>query len=113
MVAEHAAQIAPLAHDIDLVLHLIASHHGHCRPFAPVAVDASPIDVRLDDHRSERFGALEFQPMSSNHELYRLDSPVADRFWRMVERYGWLELCWLEAILRLANHRASEMEAPL
>ena len=111
MVGAHAALIAPLAHDIELVLHLIASHHGHCRPFAPVAVDAGPIHVRLDEHRSERFGTLAFQPTSSGHELHRLDSPVADRFWRVVERYGWLELCWLEAILRLANHRASEAEA--
>jgi CRISPR-associated endonuclease/helicase Cas3 len=96
--------------DIDLVLHLVASHHGYCRPFAPVVFDDTPIDVTLTGHRSEVFGAIDFSASSSNHGLHRLDAPLADRFWRLIERYGWLELCWLEAVLRLADHRASELE---
>lgn len=96
--------------DIDLVLHLVASHHGHCRPFAPVVADERPVDVSLLGHQSTVFGVIDFAPTSSKHELHRLDAPVADRFWRLVEKYGWQELCWLEAILRLADHRASEEE---
>ncbi len=98
------------AFHLDLVLHLIASHHGYCRPFAPVAVDESPVDVSLDGHASNTFGALDFSPTTSRNGLYRLDSPLADRFWALIARYGWLELCWLEAILRLADHRASQQE---
>jgi CRISPR-associated endonuclease/helicase Cas3 len=96
--------------DIDLVLHLVASHHGYCRPFAPAVLDDHPVAVALADHRSDAFGAIDFPASSSNHGLHRLDAPLADRFWRLVEKYGWLELCWLEAVLRLADHRASQFE---
>jgi CRISPR-associated endonuclease/helicase Cas3 len=96
--------------DVDLVLHLVASHHGYCRPFAPVVIDESPVDVSLAEHTSGAFGRIDFGPTSSRHDLQRLDSPLADRFWGLVAKYGWQELCWLEAILRLADHRASEHE---
>jgi CRISPR-associated endonuclease/helicase Cas3 len=95
-------ELLAAAHDPDLVLHLVASHHGYARPFVPVAVDAAPVEVGWD-------GAT----YSSNHELHRLDQPPPARFWRLVRRYGWHGLAWLEAILRLADHRASEArEAP-
>jgi CRISPR-associated endonuclease/helicase Cas3 len=102
--------VSAMANDIDLVLHLVGSHHGYCRPFAPAVVDDSPVDVSLEGHKSPTFGSLSFGPATSRHELHALDSPLADRFWSVVGRYGWLELAWLEAILRLADHRASEME---
>lgn len=96
--------------DLDLVLHLIASHHGECRPFAPVVIDHAPIKVTLTGHSSAVFGDIDFRDLPSNPMLHRLDSPLADRFWALVAKYGWQELCWLEAILRLADHRVSEEE---
>lgn len=110
MLEKHLEIVKAKAHDIDLVLHLVASHHGYCRPFAPVIIDDEPVEVVLSNHQSTSFGMVELSATTSKHELHRLDAPLADRFWRLVERYGWLELCWLEAILRLADHRASEEE---
>jgi CRISPR-associated endonuclease/helicase Cas3 len=101
----HDAAMEP---DLDLVLHLIGSHHGYCRPFAPVVLDDAPVDVALSAHTSPTYGELDFAGTPSRHELHRLDSPLADRFWSLIAKYGWQELCWLEAILRLADHRASE-----
>lgn len=96
--------------DLDLLLHLVASHHGYCRPFAPVVIDDSPVDVSLAQHTSDKFGTINFGSTTSRNALHRLDSPLADRFWTLVAKYGWQELCWLEAILRLADHRVSEWE---
>ena len=104
-------QVAEKAHDLELVMHLVASHHGHCRPFAPPIEDPKPTDITRVRHESKTFGTISFDATTSAHGLHGLDSPLADRFWLLVAKYGWLELCWLEAILRLADHRASEDEA--
>lgn len=91
------------AHDRDLVLHLIGSHHGWCRPFAPAVVDEAPVDVEVEIDGRRVVGR-------SDHPLGRLDSGVTDRFWALTERYGWWGLAWIEAVMRLADHRASEAE---
>ncbi|MBN1656679.1 MAG: hypothetical protein JXA30_23100, partial [Deltaproteobacteria bacterium] len=96
--------------DIDLVLHLVASHHGYCRPFAPVVIDEDPVEVSLSKHASREFGTLDFSLPTSKNELHRLDSALGDRFWALIANYGWQQRCWMEAILRLADHRASEEE---
>ena len=89
--------------DRELVLHLVASHHGHARPFVPVVADEHPVQVRasLEGRLVET---------SSATGLERLDSGVADRFWRLVRRYGWWGLAWAEAVTRLSDFRASQKE---
>ena len=110
MLQAARAELAARANDWDLVVYLVASHHGACRPLAPVSEDDAPVEVMLRNHRSEIYGTVDFSPTSSAHGLHRLDSDLAARFWALVKKYGWLELCWLEAVLRLADHRASELE---
>lgn len=87
------------AHDPELVLHLVGAHHGWCRPFAPPVRDCEPVEVEFANAR-----------VSSDHGLERLDAGVAERFWRLTARYGWYGLAWLEALVRLADHRRSEEE---
>lgn len=103
-LTESAADpLAAHASDWPLVQHVVASHHGHCRPLAPWVPDLDPVDVVFS-----RDGVT--CRSSSAHELARLDSGVAERFWQMVRKYGWWGLAWLEAMLRLADHRQSERE---
>ena len=89
--------------DDDLVLHLVGSHHGHCRPFAPVVDSSNPVQVEetiLGCQMSAR----------TDTKLEQLDSGVPERFWALVRRYGWWGLSYLEALMRLADHRCSEAE---
>jgi CRISPR-associated endonuclease/helicase Cas3 len=85
--------------DRDLLLHLVGSHHGWCRPFGPVAPDDEPVEVSYGGYRAR-----------SDHRLEAAGSGVAERFWRLTRRYGWWGLAYLEALVRLADHRTSEAE---
>ena len=72
----------------DLVLHLIAAHHGHARPF---------FDIRAFD--KEQFSTSENQ--QANIE-------VMQRFGRLQNRFGRWGLAWLESLIRCADAQASQ-----
>lgn len=93
----------------DLVLHLVTSHHGHGRPFAPVSPDPSPPDIRGVFQGKEL--SLDAALRSSSPPAHRLDSGVAERFWRLTRRYGWWGLAYLECVLRLADWYARRFVA--
>lgn len=92
------------ANDRDLVLHLVATHHGWGRPLLPVIKDTDPqkISYMFNGHRME---------LNEDISEGALALDMADRFWRLTERYGYYGLAWLESILRLADHQESSEEA--
>ena len=98
------------AHDPDLVRHLVASHHGHCRPQAKAVSDRRPVTVTVAG--SIAFDDLEVEASAlSSHSLARLDSGVVRRFQTVLDRYGWYRMAHLEALLRLADHRQSNIDS--
>ena len=91
--------------EFELLLHLIASHHGHGRPFAPVCEDkeAPPLKDRLASLCIE----LDADSRRALPAPHLLDSGVSDRFWALTRRFGWWGLAYREAILRLADWHVS------
>jgi CRISPR-associated endonuclease/helicase Cas3 len=92
-----------------LLLHLIASHHGHARPFAPVCQDVNP--PRIDGSHAATTLALSTEERTALPP-HRLDSGIAERFWHLTRRFGWWGLGYHEAILRLADWHASAHPQP-
>ena len=96
------------AHDPILVLWLIGTHHGYGRPFFDFH-DANPdqplpcLDVGEWQLPADRAG-----PQSLAFDLDGADWPSL--FESLKRRYGIWGLAHLEAVLRLADHRASEEE---
>ena len=88
----------------ELALHLIASHHGYCRPFAPYSkrdqVDRNAAFV-IDDETLRGSGPT---------KLVDAGSGVAERYWRLTRKYGWWGLAYMEALLRVADWTTSEDE---
>jgi len=70
----------------DLILHLIAAHHGYARPHFP---------ERAFDRN---------QPKPENQ---RIAHDVMLRFNRLQRQYGWWQLAYLEAVLKAADAMAS------
>ena len=82
--------------DRDLLLHLIESHHGYCRPNAPPVADqgAGPVEYEFN-------GAV-LRALSSTG-LEKAGSGASRRFWACTRKYGWWGLAWIEALFLLAD----------
>jgi CRISPR-associated endonuclease/helicase Cas3 len=106
------------AHDPELVLWLIGTHHGYGRPRFPHAEPRDNervsfsgfepfVDIGLDLEPSAGPQRLDFTlKVATSIGMVEVDWPMI--FARLEERYGIWGLARLEAILRLADHRASE-----
>lgn len=86
--------------DDSLVLHLVGSHHGACRPLAPWVDDPVPATVLV--------GKV---TVSTDTRLARVGSGVSERFWALIREYGWWGLSYLECLVRLADWKISQEEA--
>jgi len=105
-LAPHVARFAE-AEDPELVLWLVGAHHGHGRPFFP---HRDP-----DDDKPRRLPAVSGLPAEvppgPGPQSFAFDWNGLDwsgLFARLKARYGVWGLAHMEAVLRLADHRASE-----
>ena len=80
--------------DPELVIHLVASHHGYARPLLPPIADPAPLGIDVDLDGIAR-GTL------NSADVIDWESPA--RFARLCERYGRWGLALLESIVRLAD----------
>jgi CRISPR-associated endonuclease/helicase Cas3 len=95
------------AHDPELVLWLIGVHHGYGRPLFPHADEDPPTGL------ASALGGLKAAPGPGPQSLAFCFNgwDWAQIFDRLKRRYGGWELARMEAIVRLADHRASEASA--
>jgi CRISPR-associated endonuclease/helicase Cas3 len=80
--------------DSDLVVHLVAAHHGCARPLLPPIVDEHPEQVKVE------VGGGQIAVFDTAETV---DWAGPERFGRLCERYGRWGLALLEAIVRLAD----------
>jgi CRISPR-associated endonuclease/helicase Cas3 len=82
----------------ELILHLIAAHHGWARPhFEPQACDnEGPLDPATGQRR---------RPTTRENEAIAIEA--MQRFGRLQLRFGRWGLAWLESLLRCADALAS------
>jgi CRISPR-associated endonuclease/helicase Cas3 len=73
----------------DLVLHLVAAHHGRARPHFPMEEVFDP------------------EPGRTQADVDRLACEVPRRFARLQRKYGRWGLAYLESLLRAADWAAS------
>jgi len=85
--------------DLELVHHLVVAHHGHARPLLPAVMDRSAPSVQLPIEGL----SLKIDPVAR-----QVDWEHPAIFERLCQRYGWWGLAMLEAIVRLADMKASE-----
>ena len=85
---QHHAEFMELNHDMqELVLHLVAAHHGRARPHFPM-------DEAFDPEGGSKFAAA-----------LAIETPR--RFARLQRKYGRWGLAYLESLVRAADYAAS------
>jgi CRISPR-associated endonuclease/helicase Cas3 len=93
--------------DDDLLLHLVATHHGSARPFAdPVDENNAAAEPFLIP---DLFGQS-FQLPTAAQRVAAWNAELPERFWRVVRRFGWWGAAYREAVFRLADHTQSRRE---
>ncbi|GGL19959.1 type I-G CRISPR-associated helicase/endonuclease Cas3g [Mangrovihabitans endophyticus] len=97
LVAAHLAE-HPHPGDADLLIHLVAAHHGYARPLARLVIDPQPRTVLalIDGHKAT----------TASDRTVDLDQPT--RFTHLNQRYGRWGLALLETIVRCADMTVSE-----
>lgn len=90
--------------DVDLVVHLVASHHGHARPWLPPVIDDHPVEV---SHTIDGEAAGLDNATVTIHTGETVDFEQPARFSRLNRRYGRWGLALLESVVRCADMTVS------
>lgn len=85
--------------DVELVRHLIVSHHGKARPLLPALLDDAAPKTRVE---------VDGQGVMVDGEPNQVDWTQPARFEALNGRYGWWGLAFLETLVRLADMWCSE-----
>ncbi len=85
-------------HEVDLLVHLVISHHGRGRPLVPPADDTTGGRVRVE---------VEGRHVEADADLSVIDWEQPARFRRLNDVYGPWGLALLEAVVRRADHAVS------
>jgi CRISPR-associated endonuclease/helicase Cas3 len=97
--------------DTELFEYVLGTHHGWGRPAWPFIEDDVVYDppgtVTVAFETFQLTGELQARPEIA---LAALHAGWVDLFWRLVRRYGYWGLAYLETLLVLADHRQSEAE---
>jgi CRISPR-associated helicase Cas3 len=90
----------PVEWDSDLVLHVVATHHGYARPLILPVPDGAAADIHAE---------IDGAQVAVSGDLGEVDWEQPARFRRCCERYGYWGLALLEAIVRQADHQVSAL----
>lgn len=94
LVAAYLVQVSPpYEGDTELLLHLVASHHGHARPLLPWVRDDAGHDLVATVDGTKVTARLP----------RRVDVALAERFATLNRRYGRWGLALLESVVRCAD----------
>lgn len=109
-LAPHMPRFVTESKDPELVLWLVGTHHGHGRPLFP---HDDPEDAQPRTNLPNVLGIPRTLPPGHGPQSLAFDWNGLDwpsLYELLKARYGVWELARMEAILRLADHRASEEE---
>jgi CRISPR-associated endonuclease/helicase Cas3 len=90
----------PVEWDGDLVLHVVATHHGYGRPLILPVYDGAAAEIHAE---------IDSAQIAVSGDLAEVDWEQPARFRRCCERYGYWGLSLLEAIVRQADHQVSAL----
>ncbi|MFC8406558.1 type I-U CRISPR-associated helicase/endonuclease Cas3 [Streptomyces griseoincarnatus] len=86
--------------DANLIIHLVAAHHGRGRPLLPPVPDPDPVEVECT--------MPDGQQVTVSSTAMGVDWNGPDRFAALMDQYGPWGTAMLEAIVRLADMSVSE-----
>jgi CRISPR-associated endonuclease/helicase Cas3 len=103
LVGRHLVDALSDEVDRDLIVHLVASHHGHARPWLPPVVDDNPTELThvIDG------GPLGAEAKITIDTAATVDFEHPHRFATLNRRYGRWGLALLESIVRCADMTVS------